>query len=159
MDKIDGAAETSAIARLEQELATLARLLEAMNRRRAYPLERSHYLLLLQLRDGPRRVGELSKVLALDTTTVTRQLAAMEGQGFVSRRPDPEDRRSTLFQQTLEGAACAARMQTARKDGVSRLVTGWRPDEVAHFVDDLDRLNRSLYRRLEEGSGATDPEG
>lgn len=134
---------------LEQEIAVLARLLEALSRRRLYPLERSHYLLLLQLADGPRRIGELSKTLALDTTTVTRQVAAMDVRGLVTRRPDPEDRRSALVAQTPEGAACAGEMRQTRERRIARLVATWDRADVARFAGYIGRFNEALYERLE----------
>ena len=136
------------IADLEQELVVLARLLEALSRRRTYPLERSHYLLLLKLADGPRRIGDLSRALALDATTVTRQIDAMQARGLVTRQPDPEDRRSALVARTEEGTACAARMRAMREQRIARLLAGWSPDEVERFAGSMGRFNAALYDRL-----------
>ena len=141
-------APKDAVAQLEQEMAVLARLLEALNRRRMYPLERSHYLLLLRLAEGPRRIGELSTLLALDTTTVTRQVAAMEVKGLVSRRPDPEDGRSALVVRTEAGADCAEAMRKTRQLRIARLLGGWEADEVARFAASVERFNAALYDRL-----------
>jgi len=138
-----------AIPSMEREIAILARLLEALNRRRIYPLERSHYLLLQQLADGQRRIGELSTILALDATTVTRQVAAMEKRGLVARHPDPADRRGWLVEKTPEGAACAADMQRERKRRFARLLCEWDEADVSHFAGYLNRFNKALYDRLE----------
>lgn len=150
MNDIRHSEEEGGVPRLEQEIAVLARLLEALNRRRLYPLERSHYLLLLQLAQGPRRIGDLSKTLALDATTVTRQVAAMEARGLVTRQADPEDRRSALVVQTPEGKTCAAEMRETRKRRIARLVASWDRAEVARFAGYLGRFNDALYDRLEQ---------
>ncbi|TPW28063.1 MarR family transcriptional regulator [Martelella alba] len=137
------------ISALEQEAAVLARLLEALNRRRNYPLERSHYLLLLQLAEGPRKVGMLSKTLALDATTVTRQVAAMEARGLVVRKVDPDDRRSVLVARTDEGAVLAEDMRDTRRQRMDRLMTDWNSEDVDRFVAYMARFNAALYDRLE----------
>ena len=149
-EKAAGSADDSGIARLEYQAAVLARLLEALNRRRTYPLERSHYLLLLRLSDGPQKIGSLSAALALDGTTVTRQVAAMEARGLVSRRPDPEDRRSALVEQTPEGSALVTEMRDMRRERIGRLVSDWSETEVARFAADLDRFNAALFGRLKQ---------
>ncbi|WP_244464882.1 MarR family winged helix-turn-helix transcriptional regulator [Martelella endophytica] len=138
----------SGAAELEQEMAVLARLLEALNRRRIYPLERSHYLLLLQLAEGPRKVSALSHILALDATTVTRQVSAMEERGLVTRQADPDDRRSALVARTAEGAALAEAMRDARTRRIARLVSGWEESDVTRFAAYLGQFNEALYDRL-----------
>ncbi|WP_176085224.1 MarR family transcriptional regulator [Martelella sp. HB161492] len=137
------------ISALEQEAAVLARLLEALNRRRNYPLERSHYLLLLQLAEGPRKVGVLSRTLALDATTVTRQVAAMEERGLVVREADPDDRRSVLVARTRDGAILAENMRETRLQRMERLMAGWDGEDVDRFADYMARFNAALYDRLE----------
>lgn len=72
---------------LEYELTTLVRALEALNRRRNYPLERSHYLLLLQLSAGPLSIGEIAERLLLDNSTVTRQINAMLKKELLKKFP------------------------------------------------------------------------
>lgn len=145
----NGPADSAGVPRLEQEIAVLARLLEGLSRRRLYPLERSHYLLLLQLAEGPGRIGDLSKTLALDATTVTRQVAAMEARGLVRREPDPEDRRSALVVQTDEGAACAAEMRATRARRIAVLVKDWDSGDIAQFAALMGRFNVAIYDRLD----------
>jgi len=136
------------IERLEQEFAFLARALEAINRKRAYPLERAHYMLLLQLRDGARAVGDLAAGLALDDSTVTRQVAAMQRRGLVRKLPNPADRRSALVERTAEGAAQAEAMRAARLERLDALFADWPEGDRAALATLLGRFNGSLSKTL-----------
>jgi DNA-binding MarR family transcriptional regulator len=147
-DDHPSAQKVAVTERLEQEFAFLARSMEAINRKRAYPLERAHYLLLLRLADGPCSVGTLATGLALDDSTVTRQVAAMEKAGLVARRTNPADRRSTLIEPTREGAARAKRMRAQRLARIAALFSGWEEADRAALADLLARVNHQLAETL-----------
>lgn len=134
------------ISELEYELASLARTLEALNRRRNYPLERAHYLLLLHLRDGPLSVGALAERLLLDNSTVTRQLDAMKKKGLISKVANPDDGRSQLVVSTPAGAAMADDMQVLRTQRLQQTLADWSAEER----DTLKRLTQRLTRALSD---------
>ncbi len=138
-------------ARLEQEFAYLARALEANNRRRNYPLERAHYLLLLQLEAEPKSVGALAERLVLDNSTVTRQIAAMEKRGLVKRIANPADRRSALVERTARGAKEVGEMQAERRERIAALFAQWPEGDREQLAGMLGRVNALLAARLAEG--------
>lgn len=139
---------TKAVDRVEYRMTMLVRLLEAFARRRNDPLDRAHYLMLRNLADGDLRIGELSTLLALDATTVTRQVTAMEERGLVKRRIDERDRRSALVQRTEKGAELAAEMQANRVARIARMTRDWDEQEIEAFAAALDRFDAELYRLL-----------
>ena len=110
-----------AISRLEPELAFLVRRLEMNYRKRGYPMERAHYLLLGRLEQGEKSTGEIAEALGLDHSTVVRQVAAVEDLGFAERRPNPRDRRSVLVGLTPVGAASIVAMREARQGRLGRI--------------------------------------
>jgi DNA-binding MarR family transcriptional regulator len=55
--------------------------------------EQAHILVVLWL-EGPKKVGELQRTLALSSGTLTGALDRMETAGLVRRTPDPDDRRA-----------------------------------------------------------------
>jgi len=55
--------------------------------------EQAHILLVLWL-EGPMKVGELQRVLALSSGTLTGALDRMDKAGLVRRSPDPDDGRA-----------------------------------------------------------------
>ena len=78
----------------------LVRAFRAVNRahnRALRPLglsaEQAHILIVLWL-DGPMKVGELQRLLALSSATLTGAIDRMEKVGLVRRIPDPDDRRA-----------------------------------------------------------------
>lgn len=136
-------------AKLEQALAMLTRLLEAVQRRRSYPLERAQYLLILLLeREGTLSIGEAARRLMLDESTATRQIAGMEQQGLVRKTVNPEDTRSALVSVTPEGSQRAAAMRAERMQRVAVLVASWTVEEREQAAEVLARLNKSLFEVL-----------
>ena len=67
---------------------------------------RSSQLSLLQVlaRAGERTQGELGRILAMDSTTLTRTLAIMVRQGWIAKRRG-EDRRAWRFRMAPAGKA------------------------------------------------------
>ncbi len=133
-----------AISRLEPELAFLVRRLEMNYRKRGYPMERAHYLLLGRLEDGEKSTGEIAEALGLDHSTVVRQVAAVEELGFAERRTNPRDRRSVLVGLTPAGAASVAAMRAARRGRLVRILADWSEDERDAFAGLLKRFNAAL---------------
>lgn len=133
-----------AILRLEPELAFLVRRLEMNYRKRGYPMERAHYLLLGRLEQGEKSTGEIAEALGLDHSTVVRQVAAVEDLGFAERRPNPRDRRSVLVGLTPVGAASIVAMREARQGRLGRILADWSEGERDAFAGLLARFNAAL---------------
>lgn len=134
---------------LERELIYLARMLEAVQRARPYPLERAHYLLLLELADNPHlTVAGLAAALILDDSTVTRQLAAMTKLGLVEKISNPDDGRSTLVRITDLGRDEMARTREMRLFRLDAFFTAWSESERASFGALLARFNTEILDRL-----------
>lgn len=136
--------------KLEKEMAFLMRLLEALNRRRNYPLERAHYLLLLQVQPEAKKINDLANILALDATTVTRQVNAMQKNGLIEKKTDPSDRRIIWVSATEKGAQLATEMRDIRIERINEMLRDWTEEEKDTFSEMLGRCNKSLYTRLAE---------
>ena len=138
---------TTRTAVIERELVLLARWLEAAQRRQDYPMERASYLLLLRLEaEGPQRVARLASSLGLDGSTVTRQLTALDANGWVTRSPDPADARATLVAATAAGLRAMADLRDHRTGRVARLFEDWSADEQTELGRVLGHLNEVLER-------------
>ena len=141
----DAGTDKGGDAVLERELAFLIRLLESAQRRQSYPLERAHYLLLILLEaGGPQPVARLAARLALDDSTVTRQLAAMEQAGLLEKQPNPADRRSVLIRATARGIQAAEAMRAMRRERLALLFRSWDARERRTFGTLLTKFNASL---------------
>jgi DNA-binding MarR family transcriptional regulator len=132
---------------IELELLKLVRHLDTFGRRSSLYLhvDRAGYLALRTIADlGPLSTKALARALNLDASTVTRQITALEGGGFVERRPDPSDRRSSTISLTEEGRRMMVGVEQERRQGIEGLVDEWAEEEKASFGRVLMRLNSSL---------------
>jgi DNA-binding MarR family transcriptional regulator len=66
------------------------------------------------MRHGVMRLSELSDHLGIAARSTTEVVDALESQGLVERRPDPDDRRATLVEVTGHGTSVLEAIRTAR---------------------------------------------
>ena len=76
----------------------------------ALSAEQAHVLLILWA-DGPMKVGELQRVLALGSGTLTGALDRMDKLGLLRRIPDETDRRAFRVEPAEVGARKRKRME------------------------------------------------
>ena len=146
-----GAEASPGTRAIEHDLTLLVRALEGLYRARKYPLDRAQYLLLLALREGPRTSGDLAVALGLDHSTVTRQIAALEKGGLITRRPNPRDRRSALIGASVEGRARCDAMQALRLSRLEGMLAGWEEADRQRFAADIARFNALLRASKRRG--------
>ena len=121
-----------------------------VNQRR-YPLERAQFIILRTLSEGgAATVGGLAKILFLDNSTMTRQVATLTDKGLVKRTPNPADRRVGQIAVTGRGKALMQDMLALRSERVGRYIAGWRLNERKSFGRLLGRLNAALVAALGE---------
>ena len=156
MDAAPAPCGTDTIGVIELELLKLVRHLETFGRRSSLyrEVDRAGYLVLRTLEaTGPVSTKALATALNLDASTVTRQITALESAGFVERRPDPSDRRSSTIILTVEGQRTMAGVQRDRRQGMEALVGDWAERDQVNLGRALCRLNISL---LESGRASKD---
>jgi len=124
---------------------------EMMIREAGIRLDRALFpLLVLVERFGPIGVVDLAGRVGRDHTTVSRQLARLEGLGLVERRGSREDRRVRMAAITSAGKAMTDRIDAARERVLRTGLAGWDGRELADFV----RLLRAFAEVMREGQGA-----
>ena len=103
------------------------------------------YLMALYRHEGLTQ-EELARYLNVNKSSVTRQLAALEEQGYVRREPDPNDRRSLLVYPTEKANALRERIRQVLRD--------WNGYLTADFTDEeketLSRLMSRVAERAED---------
>ncbi|MNW04378.1 MarR family protein [compost metagenome] len=80
----------------------------------------------------------------LDISTVSRQTAALEQKGYVSRVPDPLDGRAYFLQITDAGLSELNENKKARLDRISNLLKSWPEEEQQQFGQLLLKFNRTF---------------
>ncbi len=138
-------------AAVEAEVAMLLRLAGRQikpSSRLTGTLDRSAYLILRSLEgEAGESINSLADRLRLDASTVTRQVIAMESAGYVTRRRDVADGRSTVVEATSSGRSALASTRAARASLYEDVLTDWSPQDRRHLAVLLARLNESLDER------------
>jgi DNA-binding MarR family transcriptional regulator len=156
MDVVAVPGPPDTIGVIELELLKLVRHLETFGRRSSLyvQVDRAGYLALRTLASmGPVSTKALAGALNLDASTVTRQITALETDGFVARLPDPSDRRSSAIVLTPEGRHAMDGVEKERRQVMETLIGDWGEREKLTLGRALRRLNLSL---LESGRTAKD---
>jgi DNA-binding MarR family transcriptional regulator len=140
----------SALGELELELTRLlrrARSAQARTAAEVHPeLDSSGYALLISVRDlaeggGAARGSDLSDVLGLHKSTMSRNLATLEALGLIERIIDPEDSRARQVRLTAQGQAALDRTFEGRRERLRERLDSWEPDDIAELARLLRRLN------------------
>ncbi len=108
-----------------------------------YGVSPHHARALRAVRDsGPIRPGRLAESLRIAPRSVTDVLDDLEGQGLVSRRADPGDRRAQIVTLTSEGEDLLRDIDAHRTDAASELFGSLSARDRA----ELARILASLLR-------------
>ncbi|PZF79688.1 MarR family transcriptional regulator [Jiangella anatolica] len=91
-------------------------------------------LRLLQRAGAPLRVVDLARQLDVVPRSATSVVDLLEERGFVTRQPDPADRRAILVALTPSALELLAALRASRAAGVAQLVDRLTPGEQAEFV-------------------------
>lgn len=111
-------------------------------------LDRALFPLLIVIeRKGPIGVVELAELVGRDHTTVSRQIAKLDGFGLINRRPSKTDKRVREAVITSKGKKMASSIDTARERLATVLFAKWSRRDLQdlarlmrRFADDLQAL-------------------
>jgi DNA-binding MarR family transcriptional regulator len=95
---------------------------------------------------APARVNDVARELHVDLSVASRQLTALATAGYVSREPDPCDRRAQLVSVTEAGQAALERAHERIVGVFASALAEWGDDEVRGLTGALERL-RTDYER------------
>ncbi|MGR7024231.1 MarR family winged helix-turn-helix transcriptional regulator [Geodermatophilus sp. URMC 62] len=105
------------------------------------------WALLLPLeREGEQRCSALAAQAGVDVSVVSRQVSALERQGYLERRPDPHDGRASLIRLSEAGAAVLARTRAVRSEWTAAALADWDEEDARRLGDLLERLAADLDR-------------
>jgi len=131
------------------ELVLLFRSLKAMHRtlvsQSGLRLEMPATAMLATLDEsGRQRASTLAEVLHVDLSSVSRQVAALEREGWLRRERDPADSRAALLELTDAGREVLDQVRRARLDHLARRLPGWTGAELQDFAAQLRRFRTDL---------------
>ena len=137
----DGATERPA----DDLVAALSALVTHLKRRSGDPETSARAFLLGHVdRLAPGRATDVADSTALDLSTVSRHLRALEDAGLLTRSPDPDDRRASLLTVTDAGRVFLADAVRARTAMLASATSHWPADDVSTLSQLMTRLAHDL---------------
>lgn len=134
-------AET-AVETIQREMTAFARRARASAGRMHPELSLVSYTLLGHLEErGGCRATDLAAHYALDKSTVSRQVAALERAGLIERRLDPEDHRVQVLHLTDAGEEILAQVTRSRRAAFQERLAHWPEADLIRFAAYLERYN------------------
>ncbi|GAA2368012.1 MULTISPECIES: MarR family winged helix-turn-helix transcriptional regulator [Gordonia] len=97
---------------------------------------------------GPMRMGEFAERESIRMPTATALIDGLHRGGYVSREPDPDDRRAVIIAATDTGSEIVSDIRTRRDDSVTRALQTLSDDHRAALAAALPAL-RELQTRME----------
>jgi len=143
------AIETRAVEDVSVQLVALVRGLRELHvaivDAGGHHVEASALGLLARLDElGATRLSTLAAGMCLDLSTVSRQVPALEREGWVDRTRDPQDHRAQRLQLTDAGRDMLETIRRSRAEVLTRLLPDWSEPELRDFADQLTRFNRDV---------------
>ncbi|GAA3772283.1 MarR family winged helix-turn-helix transcriptional regulator [Streptomyces coacervatus] len=131
-----------AVETIQREMTVFARRARASAGRMHPELSLVSYTLLGHLEEsGGCRATDLAAHYALDKSTVSRQVAALERAHLVERRLDPDDHRVQVLHLTEAGRQILAQVTDSRRAAFRERLAGWPKEDLERFADCLVRYN------------------
>ncbi|MET7519184.1 MarR family winged helix-turn-helix transcriptional regulator [Streptomyces sp. NPDC005480] len=135
----------TAVETIQREMTSFARRARAMAGRMHPELSLVSYTLLSHLDEkGGCRATDLATHYALDKSTVSRQVSALERAGLVMRRVDPDDHRVQVLHPTEAGADILAQVTVSRRQAFQERVADWPEEDLVRFAEYLLRYNAQV---------------
>src|SRR3984957_14481650 len=144
----EGVAVADDLDVVELELLKLVRHLETFGRKSSLyqEVDRAGYLALRTLDSlGPSCINGLARELHLDSSTVTRQVSALESGGLVTRHVDPNDGRSWRIDIAPHGRKAMSAIERGRHQAIDSMLGDWPSQEVHELARMITKLNLALF--------------
>lgn len=93
---------------------------------------------------GPVRIGEVARLLSVDLSVASRQIASLVTAGHVRREADPDDRRALRVSITASGSKVLSESHRRMVAAFDEVLGDWPDDEVSALAAGLDRLRQDF---------------
>ncbi|MFF1548447.1 MarR family winged helix-turn-helix transcriptional regulator [Streptomyces sp. NPDC058291] len=131
-----------AVETIQREMTSFARRARASAGRLHPELSLVSYTLLGHLEESDGcRATDLAAHYALDKSTVSRQVAALERADLIARRQDPEDHRVQVLHLTEAGRRILAQVTESRRAAFHERLAAWPAADLERFAEYLVRYN------------------
>jgi DNA-binding MarR family transcriptional regulator len=97
---------------------------------------------------------ELARYTGLTTGSTTAMLDRLEEAGFITRKPNPNDRRGILIEINKKWAETAGPLVADIQKSHHKLITSYSPTELEVIVDFLNRFTENVREQTKLIDGA-----
>ncbi len=137
------------LSRAVRTVAIVSRVFEQVCREAQISLPQ--YRLLLFLRHGPKRAGELAARAAIKRPTLTAIVAGLEKEGRLTRIADEIDGRGVRIEITAQGMAAVKEAETQLGEVVQQLCGLGDYERLLGALDDLATIvDAETFRHIAE---------
>jgi DNA-binding MarR family transcriptional regulator len=109
---------------------------------------RAHLLIVVAER-GPSSQRDLAEWIGVTPRTITALVDGLESTGFVTREPDPRDRRTRHVTMTEQGKATSRRLLDGRRRFAESLFSDLSPETFEGFDAGVRQVLEKLRRLLD----------
>lgn len=95
---------------------------------------------------GPVRHRAVARRVGLQPSRVSKEVRVLVEAGFVTERPDPDDRRAVLLEATDKGADAHDRYVRAAQETLADVLADWTDADVHRLTHLLTRLAADFSR-------------
>ncbi|HHF7343734.1 TPA: MarR family transcriptional regulator [Legionella feeleii] len=106
----------------------------------------TYFLMELYNQDGLTQ-AEMHKRIGIEQPTAVRTLDRMERDGFILRKPSPDDRRVVLIYLTEKAQHCKNEIDKCAAQLNELALTGFNEEEKINLNQMLKRLNQNLEKK------------
>lgn len=113
-------------------------------------LDVASYVVLVTIRDltenrpGGARAADVSEVLRLHKSTMSRNITVLENLGLVERLRSPDDARARILRITSTGDRSLSAAIAARRSRLAATLSRWSAADVTDLARLLGQLNDDL---------------
>ncbi len=94
--------------------------------------------------NGPQSQNGLARIVGIDVSTMTKTLQRLERSGFVSRRPDPANRRISIVDVTPKGHALRPEVDRVLAEMHRRMTQGLTAEQTGELLTLLSVVRNNL---------------
>lgn len=98
------------------------------------------FLAKLTLENEPVTQEYLSRALAIDKGTTARAINQLVEHGYVTRRPNPANRRQNLVSATPKATEITDTLMHSFEQALSIFTKGFSEEECTTFLEQMDRM-------------------
>lgn len=102
-----------------------------------------HVLALLTRQPG-LRTTEVSRIVGLDLSTISRHCSDLVAQGLITRQEDPQDRRATRLDATPAGHAMVDEIAQRQQQVLDTALATWNDTDRDMLIRLINRLGNDL---------------